>query len=549
MSSIINSAMSGLSAAQAALSTTSNNISNYTVAGYSRQTTVLAQANSTLQGNSYYGNGVNITGVQREYDAFIATQLRGSSANYSAVSTQHSQISNIDDLLSTSTTSLSTSLQGFFTNLQNVVSNANDPSARQSMLSNAQGLVSQFQTSAQYLNNMQSSVNADVDSSIKQVNTITSQIADLNKQIGKLSTANGAAPNDLLDKRDQLVNTLNNVVGVTVSQQDGGYTVAMANGLTLVNGDKSHDLVAMPSSSDPTRTTIGYVDKQAGNVEIPEKLITTGSLGGLLAFRTQDLDLAQNQLGQLAAAFTTSFNDVHKQGFDSKGNQGVDFFNIGSPIVVGNSKNSTAASVTAEWTDTSALKASNYTVSYDGNNWTATRASDSTAVTITPGTDASGNTTLSFDGLKLTVAGTPAPAAKDSFLVKPVQNAINDMSVAITSESQVAAAGAVGGESDNRNAQKLLNLQDVKLVGGNATLSQAYATIVSSVGNKTSSLETTSTTQKSVVSQLTQRQQSVSGVNLDEEYANLTKYQQYYMANAQVLQTASTVFNALINIR
>lgn len=549
MSSIINSAMSGLSAAQAALSTTSNNISNYTVAGYSRQTTVLAQANSTLQGNSYYGNGVNITGVQREYDAFIATQLRGSSANYSAVSTQHSQISNIDDLLSTSTTSLSTSLQGFFTNLQNVVSNANDPSARQSMLSNAQGLVSQFQTSAQYLNNMQNSVNADVDSSIKQVNTITSQIADLNKQIGKLSTANGAAPNDLLDKRDQLVNTLNNVVGVTVSQQDGGYTVAMANGLTLVNGDKSHDLVAMPSSSDPTRTTIGYVDKQAGNVEIPEKLITTGSLGGLLAFRTQDLDLAQNQLGQLAAAFTTSFNDVHKQGFDSKGNQGVDFFNIGSPIVVGNSKNSTAASVTAEWTDTSALKASNYTVSYDGNNWTATRASDSTAFTITPGTDASGNTTLSFDGLKLTVAGTPAPAAKDSFLVKPVQNAINDMSVAITSESQVAAAGAVGGESDNRNAQKLLNLQDVKLVGGNATLSQAYATIVSSVGNKTSSLETTSTTQKSVVSQLTQRQQSVSGVNLDEEYANLTKYQQYYMANAQVLQTASTVFNALINIR
>ncbi|MCW0974787.1 flagellar hook-associated protein FlgK [Pantoea sp. JV6] len=549
MSSIINSAMSGLSAAQAALSTTSNNISNYTVAGYSRQTTVLAQANSTLQGNSYYGNGVNITGVQREYDAFIATQLRSSSANYSAVSTQHSQISNIDDLLSTSTTSLSTSLQGFFTNLQNVVSNANDPSARQSMLSNAQGLVSQFQTSAQYLNNMQNSVNADVDSSIKQVNTLTSQIADLNKQIGKLSTANGAAPNDLLDKRDQLVNTLNNVVGVTVSQQDGGYTVAMANGLTLVNGDKSHDLVAMPSSSDPTRTTIGYVDKQAGNVEIPEKLITTGSLGGLLAFRTQDLDLAQNQLGQLAAAFTTSFNDVHKQGFDSKGNQGVDFFNIGSPIVVGNSKNSTAASVTAEWTDTSALKASNYTVSYDGNNWTATRASDSTAVTITPGTDASGNTTLSFDGLKLTVAGTPAPAAKDSFLVKPVQNAINDMSVAITSESQVAAAGAVGGESDNRNAQKLLNLQDVKLVGGNATLSQAYATIVSSVGNKTSSLETTSTTQKSVVSQLTQRQQSVSGVNLDEEYANLTKYQQYYMANAQVLQTASTVFNALINIR
>lgn len=546
MSSIINSAMSGLSAAQAALSTTSNNITNYTVAGYSRQTIQLAQANSTLQGNSYYGNGVNISGVQREYDEFITAQLRGSSATYSAANTQYSQISNIDDLLSTSTTSLSTSIQGFFTNLQNVVSNANDPSARQSMLSNAQGLVNQFQTTAQYLTNMQGSVNTDVASNVDQINTFTSQIADLNKQIGKLSTASGAQPNDLMDQRDQLVNNLNNIVGVSVSKQDGNYIVSMGN-LTLVNGNKATSLVAMPSSSDPTRTSVGYVDNSAGNVEIADKSITTGSLGGLLTFRSQDLDTAQNQLGQLAAAFTTSFNAVHKQGYDGNGDQGTDFFTIGSPTVQSNSKNSSSTTVTAAWTDTSALKASNYTVSYDGSSWNVRRASDNVKITATAGTDPSGNATLSFDGLQLTVNGTPN--AQDSFLVKPVQNVIGNMSVAITSESQIAAAGATGGESDNRNAQKLLALQDAKVVNGNATLSQAYASIVSTVGNKTSTLETASTTQKNVVDQLTDRQQSVSGVNLDEEYANLTKYQQYYMANAQVLQTASSIFDALLNIR
>ncbi|RPD98135.1 flagellar hook-associated protein FlgK [Candidatus Pantoea deserta] len=546
MSSIINSAMSGLSAAQAALSTTSNNITNYTVAGYSRQTILLSQANSTLQGSTYYGNGVNVTGVQREYDEFITAQLRGSSASYSAANTQYSQISNIDDLLSTSTTSLSTSIQSFFTNLQNVVSNADDPSARQSMLSYAQGLVNQFQTTSQYLTNMQSSVNTDIASSVDQINTYTSQIADLNKQIAKLSTADGAQPNDLLDQRDQLVNNLNDIVGVSVSKQDGNYIVSMGS-LTLVNGNKSTSLVAMPSSSDPSRTTVGYVDNSAGNVEIAEKSITTGSLGGLFAFRSQDLDTAQNQLGQLAAAFTTSFNAVHTQGYDSNGDQGTDFFTIGSPTVLSNSKNSSAATLSATWTDTSALKASNYTVSYDGTNWNVTRASDNVKITPTAGTDASGNTTLSFDGLELTVNGTPS--AKDSFLVKPVQNVIGDMSVAITDESQIAAAGEAGGESDNRNAQKLLDLQDANLVNGNATLSQAYASIVSTVGNKTSTLETASTTQKNVVDQLTDRQQSVSGVNLDEEYANLTKYQQYYMANAQVLQTASTIFDALLNIR
>ncbi|KTS29433.1 flagellar hook-associated protein FlgK [Pantoea sp. BS_4] len=545
MSSIINSAMSGLSAAQAALSTTSNNISNYTVAGYSRQTTILAEANSTLQGKSYYGNGVNVTGVQREYDSFIAAQLRGSSATYNAANTQYSQVSNIDDLMSTSTTNLSSAIQGFFSNMQNVVSNANDPAARQSLLSNSQGLVNQFQTQAQYLTNMQDSVNTNVASDVDQINTFTSQISSLNQQIAKLTTGNGAAPNDLLDQRDQLVNGLNNIVGVTVSQQDGSYTVSMANGLSLVSGFQSTKLVAMPSSSDLTRTTVGYVDPQAGNVQIPESSITTGSLGGMLSFRSQDLDLAQNQLGQLAAAFTTNFNTVHKQGYDSNGNQGVDFFTIGSPTAQGNSKNTSSATLTAAWSNTNALQASNYTVTYDGTNWSATRLSDNTKTTLTP-TTSGGVTTLSLDGMSLTVNGTPN--AKDSFLVKPVQNVVNGMSVAITSGSQIAAAAAADGESDNRNAQNLLALQDAKIVNGNATLSQAYGTMVSTVGNKTQALKTTSTTQQNVVTQLTNRQQSVSGVNLDEEYANLTKYQQYYMANAQVLKAASTVFDALLSI-
>lgn len=546
MSSIINSAMSGLSAAQAALSTTSNNISNYTVAGYSRQTILLSQANSTLQGSNYYGNGVNVTGVQREYDDFITAQLRGNSANYSAVNSQYNQISNIDDLLSTTTTSLSDSIQSFFTNVQNVVSNADDPSARQSMLSYAQGLVNQFQTTAQYLTSMQNSVNTDIKANVDQINTYSGQIADLNTQIAKLTTGGGAAPNDLLDQRDQLVNNLNSIVGVNVSKQDGNYIVAMGT-TTLVNGGKTTTLTAMPSSSDASRLTIGYVDQQAGKVELPEKTLTTGALGGLLSFRSQDLDNAQNQLGQLAAAFTTSFNQVHSTGYDSNGDTGNNFFNIGSPSVVNNTKNTSSATLTAAWSDTSALKASNYNVSYDGSSWSVTRLSDNAKLTPTMGTDASGNTTMSFDGVALTVNG--SANAKDSFLVKPVQDVISGMSVAITSESQIAAAAAPGGASDNRNAQKLLNLQDAKLINGNATLSQGYASLVSTVGNKTKNLETAATTQKGVVTQLTERQQSVSGVNLDEEYANLNKYQQFYMANAQVLQTASTIFNALINIR
>jgi flagellar hook-associated protein 1 FlgK len=135
-----------------------------------------------------------------------------------------------------------------------------------------------------------------------------------------------------------------------------------------------------------------------------------------------------------------------------------------------------------------------------------------------------------------------------------VRDVVVDMSVAISDSSKIAAAGssltsAGGGVSDNTNAKALLNLQTVKVVEGKSSISQAYASLVGDIGNKTSTAKVTDTSQKNVVSQLTTEQQSVSGVNLDEEYGDLVRFQQYYMANAKVIQTASTIFDSLLAIR
>lgn len=544
MANLINTAMSGLSAASAALNTTSNNISNYAVTGYSRQTTVLAQANSTLSGNSYYGNGANVSTVYREYDQFITNQLRAASAQSSAITTQYSQLSSIDDMLSSTTNTLSTNMQDFFSSLQTLASNASDSSSRQAVLGKAEGLVNQFKVTDTYLSNLDSSVNTSVKATVEQINNYAKQIANVNQQIIKLKGAGGGSePNDLLDQRDQLVSELNKLVGVSVTQQDGGsYNISIGNGISLVQGDTYSQLAAVPSSADPSRTTIATVDSVTGQkVEISEKLVTTGSLGGLLAFRS-DLDSVRNQVGQLAMALGTSFNTQHELGKDVDGADGGAFFALGSPSVISNSKNTGGASLTATWADTTAVQASNYTVSYDGTNWTATRLSDNTKSTVTVDTTAQ---TLSFDGLS--VAYDTLPAAKDSFTVKPVSSVVTGMSVLVTEEAKLAAASSAGGESNNENVQKLLDLQTANVINGKSTLTQAYASLVATVGNKTSTLETTSTTQAAVVTQLTNQQQSVSGVNLDEEYTNLTRYQQYYTANAQVLQTASTIFQALLS--
>ncbi|HEY3590434.1 MAG TPA: flagellar hook-associated protein FlgK [Buttiauxella sp.] len=551
-SSLINSAMSGLGAAQAALNTVSNNISNYNITGYTRQTTVLSQSQSTLGAGGWVGNGAYVSGVQREYDSFITNQLRAAQTQSSGLSTQYQQMSKIDNMLSGTTNTLATTMQSFFSGLQTLVSNSEDPAARQALLGNASGLVNQFKVTDQYLRDQDKQVNTAVQSSVEQINNYASQIANLNNQISRLTGVGaGAAPNDLLDQRDQLVSELNQIVGVDVSVQDGGtYNISIANGLSLVQGDKANKLAAVGSSADPSRITVGYVDSVSGTTEIPENQLKSGSLGGMLTFRSQDLDGARNRLGQLALTFADAINKQHSSGTDANGDVGENFFKFGDPAVLSNSNNaSNTTTLTASMTDSTQVQASDYKVVYDGKDWQVTRLADNKQFTATVTNDGTGKMSMSFDGLKLDISGT-APTKNDSFTVKPVSDAVVNMDVLITDESKLALAGTPGGgESDNRNAQALLDLQSAKKVNGNKSFNDAYASLVSDVGNKTSTLKVTSTTQDNVVTQLSNQQQSISGVNLDEEYGNLQRFQQYYLANAQVLQTASTLFDALLSIR
>ncbi|PLR29461.1 flagellar hook-associated protein FlgK [Chimaeribacter coloradensis] len=545
---LINTAMSGLNAAQAALSTASNNISNVTTAGYNRQTAVISQNTGTNTAQGYIGNGVVTSGVNREYNQFIVNQLRSASTTNSALTAYSNQVSQIDDLLSDSTNSLSTTMQTFFTNLQSMVSNPGDDAARQTVLGSSQGLANQFQSTDKYLKDMESGVNQQISDNVDLVNNYAKQIATLNNQISRARGAAGSEPNALLDQRDQLVSELNDLVGVSVTQQDGDtMNISVAGGLMLVQGGNAYNLEAVPSNSDPSRLTIGY-NRGTGTSEVPESQITTGTLGGLLSFRSESLDTARNQLGQLAVTLGDQFNQIHEAGYDLEGDEGGAFFSFTGPTTLGNVKNSGTADMTATYTDTTKVQASDYTLKYSGSSWSVTRVSDGAAISATTGTDSNGNPSLSFDGVSVSVSGSAATG--DSFTLKTVSNAAGNFNVAITDSSKIAAAStATSGVSDNRNAQKLLDLQTSKVVQGKTTLSGAYASLVSDIGNQTSTAKLNNTTQGNIVTQLTAQQQSISGVNLDEEYGDLQRYQQYYLANAQVIQTAGTIFNALMDLR
>jgi len=131
---------------------------------------------------------------------------------------------------------------------------------------------------------------------------------------------------------------------------------------------------------------------------------------------------------------------------------------------------------------------------------------------------------------------------------RPTRVAAGDREALISDTSEIAA-GLGPGSGDNENALALQKLQDGALVGGQATLNQAYAALVGDVGTRTNIVQINLDAQQGLSEQLRAVQQSESGVNLDEEAANLIRYQQYYQANAKVIETATVVIDALLGLR
>ncbi|NHB97089.1 flagellar hook-associated protein FlgK [Photorhabdus stackebrandtii] len=543
--SLINIAMSGLQAAQIALGTVSNNVTNARVPGYNRQSTVINQNGGTMTSIGFMGNGVTVTSINRQYNEFINNQLSASQAKQGALTTYSQQISQIDNLLADKANSLSNTIDDFFTSLRNVISNAEDDAARTTTIGNAKGLVNQLKSTDTFLRNMENNINKGITDSVDSINNYAEQIAKLNGEITRMRGGSSAEPNSLLDQRDQLVNQLNKLVGVSVTQQDGGsYNVTFAGGLTLVQGTTAYKVEAVSSNANSNRITLGY-DRGFGDVvEINEKFINQGELSGTLRARSEVLDNSRNQLNQLALVLGDQFNQVHRSGFDLKGKQGQDFFTFNNPDVISNSKNKGSADFKVEYADTSVVKASDYHISYDGANWKIQRASDKVDISA----KVTGNT-LEFDGLKVEINSTNAQA-NDQYTLKAVSGVIGGMEVNVKDASQFAAAGTKdSGPSDNVNVKKLAELQSKKLVDGKASFSGAYASMVSTIGNQTNTANVDLKTQNNITKQLYAEQQAVSGVNMDEEYGALQSLQQYYLANAQVIQTASTLFNAILDLR
>ena len=733
MGGILSIGVTGLRVSQAGLLTTSHNISNASTIGYNRQETIQTTAAPNFAGYGFVGQGANVTSIRRAYNEYLTTQILGAEANVGELDMYRLEAMQIDNLLGDPEAGLSPALSDFFQATQQVAADPGSIPARQSMLASSQALVARFQSLDQRMTEIRQGVNTQLENTVESINAYALQISGLNERIVEaMAVAQGQPPNDLLDLRDTLIRDINKEIKVSVvPETSGSYNVFIGTGQPLVVGVENYTFSTdAVSAEDPERLTVSLIAPNGASVDIPEPLLQGGQLGGLLSFRRETLDVAQNSLGKVAMSIAISVNQQHQKGLDLQGKPGLEYFGIPQPQVLSNATNTGDAVLSA------AIINSDYKLSFDAAGaGTITRLSDGTsnpilgipfvvdgvtidisaggvqpndvfiikpgnslddrvfaqsdntgdAVLTSTGSNLQSLPTVSSDYRLLVAAGDPSgvppyrlqlqrltdnhiwtaddmaglqlqldndpqgfllsfpsgtPQVNDSFLIQPTRYGAKNIAVSITDPLRVAAAapfrtssalsnkgsgkidmGSVialdpsgiplpanlsvtydaansrlqlddgvnatafvnvvsgqpnvinfrgmrftvsgvladqdvftitankNGVSDNRNAMALGSLQMAGVLNnGTATYQSAYGQIVSFVGNKTREVEVTAMAQQTLADQAEATRQGVSGVNLDEEAANLLRFQQAYQSAAKMMEIAGRLFDELINI-
>ena len=455
LSASLNIAVGSLLAEQGAIETTSNNIANVTTPGYSRQRADLTETSPIEVGNLTLGTGVQLQDVTSLRDSILDLRVNQETQQQGKLNAFIGGGQQIQSLFNeTSGTGLQAPLTALFNSFQQLSVNPSDLTTRQSVITSAQNLAQALNQTSNNLTTQQQNTDLAVKQSVEQINSLTTQIAQVNLQVaGAAGTGANAGP--FIDQRQQLINQLSSYVDVsTVDAGGGSVTLTTSAGTPLVVGGQSFALSTQPNA------TTGFQDIYSGSTNITSQ-ITEGQLAGQLQLRDQEIPSIRNSLDTVAYNLSNAVNTQQQAGYDLSGTAGGPLF--------------------------------------------------------TPLTQQAG----------------AAAASK----------------VAITDPNKIAASGgpAPGNSGDNTNANALLALQNQQIVSGQTPIGY-YGGLVFQVGNDVSSAQTQQQSGSLVLQQIQNLQGEVSGVDINEEAANLVRYQNAYQASAQVTSIINTLMLATINM-
>lgn len=433
--SMLNNALSGLNAANIALTVSGQNVANAAVEGYSRQ-------QAQFKTSNVYLGGVEVASVDRVVDAFLNDDIWRTNSDTTYYENKQSYLGFIEQIIGTDSLNLNNSLASLTDALNAAATKPDSQAFRQQFLSSAEGFMQDIAQINGALAGQATKLNAQMSNVALNVSSITKQIAEINSSIG-LATANKQSTAELKDNRERLVNQLSGHIGVSIVERDNGFIdISTLSGAPLVVGSKAASISV--NGTTVTSNFIGQeftLDKNVG-----------GQFGGLISVDNDVIKPTLATLNSLVAGLADDMNGALQSGFDLNDDSGEALF------------------------------------TYNPLNPLGT-------IEINP---------------------------------------------AITTDKLGFKDSSTSGPGDNSNIANIVASMAGK--GDKFTLLVGDLAITSKQ-NLNSITTATNLSENAIAAR-----DSYSGVNLDEEAANLMHFQQMYSANAKVISTADQMFKSLLQM-
>lgn len=511
----LNTAYTGLQAAQASVNTTSHNISNVNTEGFARQT-ASSQADNALRTYSSYGTlgtGVVVNSIEQIRDSYYDIKFRNNNSNVGAYSVYENYMNQIEDYLDDySLDGMTSEWDSFFVALTELQKNPADDTVKNNVISSGQSLAEYFNNLYTNLQNIQKDANEEIKNQCDRVNTIAENIASLNKQINQIEVAHGNA-NDLRDQRNKLVDELSGIINVETNEQQMGrgvtYFTVRTNGQELVSNYNYNTLVT--SAKEEFRNA----SDADGMYEI------TWSNGVPFNEYSQTLNGSLKALLDIRDGCNNAYEMV-KDDVDAKGNP-IKVLEIGQKVGVNTSYKGVPyyMSKINEFIKTFSDEVNKiFTLADDEGTMIATNTKGEPGIPFF---------TMRFDG-----------GAMSALTVTVNQELIENNSRLATTTNYL------DGEEQSNIVDMLLDFRNQKVFNG-GTGSYFLESIVTAMSIDSMKARTFHMNFKNISNTVENQRLSVMGVDADEEALDLLKYQQAYNLSAKVMSVLTEMYDKLIN--
>jgi flagellar hook-associated protein 1 len=540
--SLFDSALAGLQAAQAGMMVTSQNVAGASVDGYVRRSPLIQDIAMSSSTADPAGSTFAVEGFTRNFNALLQGQIDSQTATSAYTKTLINCVSSLDSTLVDPATSIATAMGNFFNSVGSLGNQPDNASYQSDVLGNAAQLVDRIHTVAGVLSNTQSSAMQGLADVLNESNSLTSELASVNAKIRGAGVPGVGYPTaDLLDQRDRLVNRLSELLGGQAVIDSSGTASFQVSGIFLVNQDISNSFTNAagftPITADQNMAGI-YVKVDGHQIPIqidpatskaaphlplttttqPTSIFTSGQAGAYVQLLNDFVPSLNQVLAVTSAMLVHHVNSLSSNNPTPTPGQPFD----PSALFGFSNANGANAYPNLGHVDTNPDLYNNLLQDSNGK-WLTFDQVMQNIKTQDPSTMAAlkslGN---SIDPSRLVAIGQYTSTQFDE----------------LNSSDPPPTGSPVDPNVTGTRSNMLESIRDV--------FSAPITYLTSSAATTMANWKSNDTANQSLLTSLNNQKESISGVNLDEEAANLVKYQQLYNASSKVIQTSKQMFDTLL---